>query len=377
MNDAIPLARPALSADDRRAVREVLDSGRLSGGPWTLLFEDRLAGVCGAAGAVAVSSGTAGLVLALRACGVGPGDEVITSPFTFVATVSAIHHVGAVPVLVDIDRESWNIDPAGVTAAVTRRTRAILPVHVFGRPADMPAMMDIARENGLHVIEDACEAIGSRLGGTACGAFGDAGVFGFYPNKVVVSGEGGAICSDNPGILDWCRRFRNHGRLQNDQEMGDEPGGNYRLSELHAALAASQLQRLDALISERQRLADAYRQRLADIDGLVPHAEPAGDAQVSRFAFVVRLGDDSDAARRDAVRSGLAAAGIETGHYFPTADSLPPFRGGRARIHGMLKEARALSERVIALPFFPGLEDAQIDRVVDALGAELSRPARG
>ena len=377
MTEVIPLARPVLTALDRAAVMEVLESGRLSGGPRTLAFERQMAEVCGAAGAVAVSSGTAGLLLALRACGVGPGDEVITTPFTFVATAGAIHHAGATPVLVDIDVDSWNIDPDRVPAAITPSTRALLPVHVFGRPADMPALMAVARRHGLRVVEDACEAIGSRVGGRPCGSFGDAGVFGFYPNKVIVSGEGGAITSDDPEILDWCSRHRNPGRLPGSQEMTDEPGGNFRLSELHAALAAAQLDRLDEMIRERNRLARMYRQRLEAVAGVVPQAEAGGLERVSRFAFVVRLADEYGRECRDAVRSAMAQSGIETGHYFPTIESLPPFHGRRIRIRGGVEKARSLADRCIALPFFLGLQSSQIDRVVEALAAAIRRAGPG
>ncbi len=377
MTEVIPLARPVLTALDRAAVMEVLESGRLSGGPRTLAFERQMAEVCGVAGAIAVSSGTAGLLLALRACGVGPGDEVITTPFTFVATAGAIHHAGATPVLVDIDEDSWNIDPDRVPAAITPSTRALLPVHVFGRPADMPALLAIARRHGLRVVEDACESIGSLIGGRPCGSFGDAGVFGFYPNKVIVSGEGGAITSDDPEILDWCRRHRNHGRLPGSQEMTDEPGGNFRLSELHAALAAAQLDRLDEMIRERNRLARMYRQRLEAVAGVVPQAEAGGLERVSRFAFVVRLVDEYGRECRDAVRSAMAQSGIETGHYFPTIDSLPPFHGRRIRIRGGVEKARSLADRCIALPFFLGLQSSQIDRVVEALAAAIRRAGPG
>ena len=224
MTDVVPLARPSITQEDRAAVMRVLASGRLSGGLSTLGFERRLASACGVAGAVAVNSGTAGLMLALQACQVGPGDEVITTPFTFVATASAIRHLGATAVLADIDPVSWNIDPARIAEAVTRRTRAVLPVHVFGRPAEMTQIRDIARTHDLMIVEDACEALGSHSGGTACGAMGDAAVFGFYPNKVVTSGEGGAVTSNDPAILEWCRRQRNHGRLPGSADGGPVPG---------------------------------------------------------------------------------------------------------------------------------------------------------
>jgi perosamine synthetase len=291
MTEVVPLARPSITQEDREAVMRVLTSGRLSGGPSTLGFERRLASACGVAGAVAVSSGTAGLMLALQACEVGPGDEVITTPFTFVATASAIRHLGATAVLADIDPVSWNIDPARIAAAVTRRTRAVLPVHVFGRPAEMTPIREIARAHDLRIVEDACEALGSHIGGMACGSMGDAAVFGFYPNKVVTSGEGGAVTSNDPAILEWCRRQRNHGRLPGSAYGSPVPGHNFRISELQAALAASQLRRLPSLIRRRQRLAREYDRRLSGHEEIVlPDAEQ-NDMTMAWFAYVVRLAD--------------------------------------------------------------------------------------
>jgi perosamine synthetase len=367
MTDVVPLARPSITQEDRAAVMRVLASGRLSGGLSTLGFERRLASACGVAGAVAVNSGTAGLMLALQACQVGPGDEVITTPFTFVATASAIRHLGATAVLADIDPVSWNIDPARIAEAVTRRTRAVLPVHVFGRPAEMTQIRDIARTHDLMIVEDACEALGSHSGGTACGGMGDAAVFGFYPNKVVTSGEGGAVTSNDPAILEWCRRQRNHGRLPGSADGGPVPGHNFRISELQAALAESQLQRLPALVRRRQRLARAYNRRLSGHEEIVlPDAEQ-NDTTVAWFAYVVRLADRFNARARDRVRTRMSDLGVETGHYFPAVHRLPSADGPGIRLHDRAIHAEALSDRVIALPLFHDLDGKQMDRVCAAL----------
>jgi perosamine synthetase len=367
MTEVVPLARPSITQEDREAVMRVLTSGRLSGGPSTLGFERRLASACGVAGAVAVSSGTAGLMLALQACEVGPGDEVITTPFTFVATASAIRHLGATAVLADIDPVSWNIDPARIAAAVTRRTRAVLPVHVFGRPAEMTPIREIAGAHDLRIVEDACEALGSHIGGMACGSMGDAAVFGFYPNKVVTSGEGGAVTSNDPAILEWCRRQRNHGRLPGSAYGSPVPGHNFRISELQAALAASQLRRLPSLIRRRQRLAREYDRRLSGHEEIVlPDAEQ-NDMTMAWFAYVVRLADRFDVQARDRVRARMSDLGVETGHYFPAVHRLPSADGPGMRVHDSAAHAEALSDRVIALPFFHDLDGDQMDRVCEAL----------
>ncbi|UCC14766.1 MAG: DegT/DnrJ/EryC1/StrS family aminotransferase [Gammaproteobacteria bacterium] len=373
MTEIVPLARPSITAEDRQAVMQVLSSGRLSGGPRTLAFERRLASACGVAGAAAVSSGTAGLMLALEACKIGPGDEVITTPFTFVATTSAIRQLGATAVLADIDPDCWNIDPARIVEAITPGTRAVLPVHVFGRPADMTAIREIARDHDLRVIEDACEALGSRNGGQACGSMGDAAVFGFYPNKVVTSGEGGAVTSDDPAILEWCRRQRNHGRLPGSAAGGPVPGHNFRISELQAALAESQLKRLPKLVKRRQQLAGEYARRLSEHEDLrLPAAEPRGTT-VAWFAYVVRLADRFDAQARDRIRKRMLDLGVETGHYFPAVHRLPSSEGPGIRVHDTTTHAEALADRVIALPFFHDLDDDQMDRVTEALLSSISQ----
>jgi perosamine synthetase len=298
---------------------------------------------------------------------VGPGDEVITTPFTFVATASAIRHLGATAVLADIDPVSWNIDPARIAAAVTRRTRAVLPVHVFGRPAEMTPIREIARAHDLRIVEDACEALGSHIGGMACGSMGDAAVFGFYPNKVVTSGEGGAVTSNDPAILEWCRRQRNHGRLPGSAYGSPVPGHNFRISELQAALAASQLRRLPSLIRRRQRLASEYDRRLSGHEEIVlPDAEQ-NDMTMAWFAYVVRLADRFDVQARDRVRARMSDLGVETGHYFPAVHRLPSADGPGMRVHDSAAHAEALSDRVIALPFFHDLDGDQMDRVCEAL----------
>ena len=376
MSDLIPLARPNITSTDIAQVTATLESGQLSLGPRLQGFENALADICGTAGCVGTSSGTTGLELALKATGVGPGDEVITTSFTFVATANAIHHVGALPVFVDICAESLNIDTSRLEEAITPATRAILVVHIFGRLAEMVRILEIARRHDLVVIEDACEALGTTLQGRAAGSFGDAGVFGFYANKIITCGEGGAIVSDNAALLENCRSMRNQGRVAGSKPFAfDKPGHNYRLSDLQAALGRSQLTRLDELIRERARLFDAYGTRLSSVDGLQIPAPPPAGMRISWFVYVIRIADRWSAAERNRLRKQLAIDGIETGHYFPAIHGLDAYaRSGRCR-YGPLPHTEAAANHVVALPFFPGMSDDQLDYVCESLIRRLQELA--
>ena len=366
MSDPIPLARPDLGCAERAAVNAVLDSGRLSLGPALARFEAALAEAAGVAGAVAVNSGTSALQLALEAAGVGPGDEVITTSLSFVATANAIRRVGALPVFADVEPQTLNLDPVAAAALVGPATRAILVVHLFGHMADMAAFRTLADSRGLALLEDACEALGSHRDGLRAGGGGRAGVFGFYANKIITSAEGGAIVSDDAALLDRCRRLRNHGREAGGDPFDDPtPGFNFRLSELHAALGAAQMDRLDSLIDTRSALAEAYNRRLAGIPGLeLP--PPAGPSErVARFTYVVRL--PGPPGIRTRVSARLLADGIGNGHYFPAIHRLPAYADPAACRAGPLPVTEAVADRCLALPFFPGLAEAQIERVCSRL----------
>jgi perosamine synthetase len=378
MPDLIPLARPNITPGDIAEVTRTLESGRLSLGPRLLDFENALAKTCGTAGAVGTSSGTTGLELALKATGVRPGDEVITTSFTFVATANAIHHIGALPVFVDICPDTLNIDAGKIEEAITPATRAILVVHVFGRLTDMDRILAIARRHDLAVVEDACEALGTTLHGRAAGSFGDAGIFGFYPNKVITCGEGGAVVSNDDAILENCRLMRNQGRVAGASSFSaDEPGHNYRLSDLQAALGCSQLGRLEELMAERSRLFQAYQARLSSIGKLKTPESPPQEMDVSWFVYVVRISDRWSSTEREALSKQLAADGIETGHYFPAIHEMNAYaRPGRCR-YGQLPNTEHAARRVLALPFFAGLTDAQIDYVCDSLIKHLSKLDQG
>lgn len=370
MTRPIPLARPDLGAAERAAVNAVLDSGRLSLGPALTRFEGALAEAAGVAGAVAVNSGTSALQLALETGGVGPGNEVITTSLSFVATANAIRRVGARPVFADIDPETLNLDPAAAAALVSPATKAILVVHLFGHMADMEAFRTLAAARSLVLLEDACEALGSYRDGLRAGGGGLAGVFGFYANKVITSAEGGAVVSDDTALLDRCRRLRNHGRTAGGDPFDDPtPGFNFRLSELHAALGAAQMDRLESLIEARSTLADAYHRRLAGLPGLdLPPAAGPGE-RVARFTYVVRLPGPPGIRMRVSAR--LAAEGIGSGHYFPAIHRLPAYANAGAFRAGPLPVTESVADRCLALPFFPGLTEAEIERVCARLEAAI------
>ena len=363
----IPLSAPDIGKREEAAILGSLRSGRLSLGTKLEQFERAVAVRCGAAHAVAVSSGTAGLHLALEAAGVGPGDEVITSPFSFVASANGIVHAGARPVFVDIDRYSLNIDPARIEAAVTPRTRAILPVHVFAHPAAMNLILEVARRHRLRVVEDACESIGGRLNGRWLGTLGDVGVFSFYPNKQITTGEGGMVVTDDATAAMRVVTMRNQGRSPSGSFSADGPGYNYRLSELHCALGVIQFERLAAILERRRQVAEDYRGRLAGAHGLIlPEAESAGLSR-SWFVYVVRFSDEHDAGTADRVATHMREQGIACGRYFAPIHLLPYYRRTLGGAVGDYPVAEDASLRTLALPFFNAITAAQLDEVCNRL----------
>ncbi len=288
----LPMSEPDITEDDIAAVVDVLKSKRWSLGPVLEAFEDAFARYTGTKYAVGVSSGTTGLHAAVATAGIGPSDQVVTSAFSFVASSNCILYENADPVFVDIDidPDTFNLDPAGIESALTDRTRALLPIHVFGQICDMEPMLRIARNRDLVVIEDACEAIGSEHRGRKAGSFGDMAVFGFYPNKQIAAGEGGIVTCDDPALATRLRSLRNQGR----DEMGTwlrhiHLGYNYRLGEINAALGLSQLNRIDDLLARRDRVAGWYNERLRDLDGVGTMTPAPGTTRLSWFVYVIRL----------------------------------------------------------------------------------------
>jgi perosamine synthetase len=367
----IPLARPVLGEAEERAVIEVLRSRQLSLGPRLAQFERLFAARVGAPLASAVSSGTAGLHLALRAAGVGEGDEVVTSPFSFVASANAALYERARPVFADIDPVTLNLDPAAAQAAITQRTRAILPVHIFGYPADMPAFEAIAAKHDLAIVEDACEALGARhADGTAVGGRGHPAAFGFYANKQLTTGEGGMITMADPAVKQRIDSERNQGRAP---DMGwldhDRLGFNYRLSDLACALGIAQLSRLHEMLAARARVVAFYRQALAGIDGLKLPCEDRGGDVRGWFVFVVQLPRGVD---RDETVRALAARGIQSKPYLPSIHLMSFYRERFGHREGEFPVCEDVAARSLALPFFPQMDEGQVARVAGQLRAVVS-----
>jgi perosamine synthetase len=371
----IPLARPVLGGAEEAAVLEVLRSGRLSLGPHVEEFERAFAARTGARLASAVSSGTAALHLALRAVGVGEGEEVLTSPFSFVASANVILYERARPVFADIDPVTLNLDPAAAAAAVSDRTRALLPVHVFGYPAEIPTFERLAGKHGLAIVEDACEALGAtHRDGIRVGAHGHPSAFGFYANKQLTTGEGGMVTLADRAHKERIDSERNQGRAP---DMGwldhDRLGFNYRLSEIACAVGLAQLERLDELLGARARVAGHYREALAGIEELeLPCPDRDGDRR-GWFVFVVQLPREAD--RDQAVRA-LAAAGIQSKPYLPAIHLLSFYRERFGHRAGEFPVCEDVAARSLALPFFPEMSEGQIARVARELRVALGQGSK-
>jgi perosamine synthetase len=369
---AIPLARPVIGVREEELVVEALRSGRLSLGPLAAEFEQAFALRVGARAASAVSSGTAGLHLALRAVGVSDGDEVITSPFSFVASANVAVYERARPVFADIDPVTLNLSAEAAAAAVSDRTAAILPVHIFGYPADMPAFEAL----GLPIVEDACEALGAVYAdGRAVGGRGHPAVFGFYPNKQLTTGEGGMVALASEEIKERIDSERNQGRAPDmDRLDHDRLGFNYRLSDIACALGLAQLERLDEMLAGRSRVASLYRSALDEIEGLSLPCEDSGGNRRGWFVFVVQLPRGVD---RDDVVRALGERGLPSKPYFPAVHLMSYYREQFGHREGEFPVCEDVAARSIALPFFPEMSEGQVDFVAEALSAVLEPKRHG
>ncbi len=330
-----------------------------------------MAALCGTSFAVAVSSGTAALHLIVRALGIGAGDEVITTPYSFVASSNAALFEHATPVFVDVDPLTLNINVELIERRITPQTRAILAVDVFGLPANWPALQEIARRHGLVLIDDGCEALGALIDGQPIGSWGDATAFGFYPNKQITTGEGGCVTTNNEQLADLIRSMRNQGRANSAVMKHVRLGYNYRLDEMSAALGCAQLERFAELQSRRAAVAAAYAERLAELEEhvILPPASECGTR--SWFAYVIRLGDHFAIDARDQLQKFLGRHGIESSPYFPTIHEQPFYRQlGYAA--GAFPAAENASRRTLALPFFSQLSEKQVDRVVGVVQRSMS-----
>jgi perosamine synthetase len=363
----IPLAAPDISEQDIAAVAAALRSSRLSRGPKLEEFEQALAGYVGAAHAVAVSSGTSALHLCMRALGISEGDEVIVPSFAFIAVANAARYERAIPVFVDADPLTLNLDPGLIEAAITSRTRAILVVHTFGCPAELSEIIRIARRHRLLVIEDACEAIGAEYDGRKVGPQGDIGVFAFYPNKQITTGEGGAIVTGNPEFAALARKLRNQGRSESEDWFEHtEFGYNYRLSEINCALGVEQLRRIEAILERRAAIAAEYQRRLGNHPALKlpPFALPR--CRLSWFVYVVRLSAQFSQSQRDWIVKEMIARGIGCGRYFAPIHLQPIYQ--HASFQRMaLPVTEWNAARSLALPFFNRIREEQVEEVCRTL----------
>ncbi len=367
----IALARPDITQLEIDAVVSVLKTPQLSLGPKVEEFERAFSDYCGTRFAVAVSSGTSALHLLMRAMGVGGDDEVITTPFSFVASSNCAMYEGARPVFVDIDPDTWNIDPQHIEAAVTPRTKAIIPVDVFGQVADLDPILEIATRRGLWVLEDSCEALGARYKGRVAGSIADAGVFGFYPNKQITTGEGGMITTNDAELASLCRSMRNQGRdVAGGWLSHPRLGYNFRLSDINCALGIVQMQRIGEILPARARVAELYRQRLAG-EQRVTMQKISPDVQMSWFVMVVKLDERYTQADRDRILHALRERGIGCSNYFVPIHLQPFYMESFGYGPDDFPICEAVAARTVALPFHAGLTATDVDRVCSELGSLL------
>lgn len=355
---------PELDETDIHAVVNVLRSGRLALGPQSNEFEKSIAQYVGVEHAITVSSGTAALHLIVKALGIGPGDEVIVPSFTFAASVNCFLYEGAIPVFVDIEPDTYNLDPLDVERKITSRTKAIMVVDVFGHPAEWDELLRISSEHGLKVIDDSCEALGAEFKGRRLGSFGDAAAFAFYPNKQMTTGEGGIVVTNDDGVARICRSLRNQGRAEMGSWLEHERlGYNYRMSEMSAALGVSQLQRIEEFLAKREQVARCYTERLRRFDWLRPPIVRP-HVRMSWFVYVVTL---NKGLSRDEVIRRLEDQGIPARGYFSPIHLQPYIRDLVTNEVNDLPVTESVAERTLALPFHNKLTSEQVDRVVSAL----------
>jgi perosamine synthetase len=382
-NKFIPLSSPDITEKEIESVVKVLRTPRLSLGPKLLEFERKFAEYIGSKYAIAINSGTSGLHLAVKSMGIGEKDAVITTPFSFIASANCLLYENALPIFVDIEPVTFNIDPERIKEFIDKKcrrekktnkivdketgryVRAILPVHVFGHPCKMERIMELAGEYNLHVIEDACEATGAEFGGKKVGTFGDMGVFAFYPNKQITTGEGGMIVTNDYKIARLCRSHRNQGR-DDDKDWLEHRrlGYNYRISEINCALGIAQLERIDEILKKREIVASLYNELLRDF---VKFPETSDDARRSWFVYVVCLPNKYSKKFRDKILEELSKKGIGSNKYFPPIHLQPFYRKMFGYSKGDFEVTEHISERTIALPFHNNLNGKTITYVANCL----------
>jgi perosamine synthetase len=352
----INIAKPLMGPEEKQAVLEVLDSGIIAQGPRVKAFEEAFAKMCGVKHAIATSSGTTALHAALLAHGIGQGDEVITTPFTFIASANSIIYTGARPVFVDIEPRTFNIDPDNIRAAITSRTKAILPVHLFGLSCNMGAIMEIAKQYGLAVIEDACQSHGAKYQGQTVGSFGT-GAFSFYPTKNITSGEGGMITTNDDEIAEECRVIRQHGMRR--RYYHDQLGFNYRMTDIQAAIGLEQLKKLEIFNHARQSNASYLNTRLKGVE--VPFV-PDGYEHVYH-QYTVRVPSE----KRDALRTYLQGCGVGSEVYYPVPVHKQVFYVDELGYKISMPAAESASSQVLSLPIHPALNQAELETIVSTV----------
>ena len=368
----IPLSRPDITEREIEAVCAVLRTPNLSLGPKLAEFEAAFAEYIGRKRAVAVNSGTSGLFLCMLALGIAPGDEVVTTPFTFIASATSIMMAGAKPVFVDIDPATLNIDPAKIESKITDKTKAIMPVEVFGSPAGFDRICEIAQKHNLAVIEDSCEALGSALNERKVGTFGTMSVFAFYPNKQITTGEGGMILTDDDDLADMCVSLRNQGRGKGGTWLSHERlGYNFRLSDINCVLGIVQLSRIDEIKAKRKQVAKWYQEMLADDDRVAVPTEPVG-CDVSWFVFVVRLSEKVTLEQRNKILKAMKAQGIQVANYFSPVHLQPFMVEKYGYKKGDFPAAESVCKSTIALPFYNNLTKDEVAIVCKTLKETLN-----
>jgi perosamine synthetase len=366
----VPLAKPYFDEREEELVLEVLRSGRLSLGPTIERFEELIAERVGAPYAAAMSSATAGLHLLVHIAGIGPGDEVITSPLSFASSANCFLFEGATPVFADVDRATWNLDPNAVEAAITERTKAVVAVDMFGYPCELEPLMELCERRGLTLIEDSAEALGAEYKGGPIGSHGPPGVFGFYPNKQIATGEGGVVTTHSEEQWRLLRSLRNQGRSYEGGGWFSHVrlGFNYRWTDLQAAVGIAQLEKLDRMLALRSEAASRYAELLSGVDGV--GLAPADDADHRRswFVYVVELAPEIDRAR---VMLELRERGVDVAEYVPCIHLLTYMRERYGFSEGLCPVAEDIASRTLALPFFPGIEPGDQEYVVETLRSAL------
>jgi perosamine synthetase len=366
----VALSRPFVDEREEKLVAEVLRSGRLSLGPWIDRFEELFAERVGAPYAAAVSSGTAGLHLLCRTAGLGPGDEAITSPYSFVASANCAIYEGATPVFADIDPRTLNLDPAAVEAAITPRTKAVIAVDIFGYPCELDPLRELCERHGLALIQDACEALGASYRGRPVGSHGPSAVFALYPNKQITTGEGGVVTTHSEEEWRLLKSLRNQGRADSGGWLEHARlGFNYRIDDVRAAIGIGQLEKLDEILSLRRAAAERYAELLREVAGLELPLEDDADHVRSWFVYVVRLPEDAD---RERVIASLERSGVASARYLPSIHLQPYMRERYGFREGMCPVSEAASRRTLAIPFHTRIERADQEYVVEALAEAVA-----